>query len=282
MLSNDSIHALTDTHCHILHMINKTTLSAFSNSEIQEIRKILHQASLKNVSNIFEIGTTKIDSVLSIELAKLFKNIFPVIGVHPHEATDNYQNDVLFLKNLLDEHHEKIVGIGECGLDKHYPDHNLNAQIALFKSQIELALKYNKALVVHTRDAEDETYAVLEQYKDQLKRVTIHCYSNSLNFAQQITSWGWFLGIGGTVTYPKNNLLRDVVKTVGINALVLETDAPFLPPQIIRGKQNSPEQIFTIAHYVAELLEISFEDVASVTTANAEKLFQASTSTDVA
>jgi TatD DNase family protein len=90
------------------------------------------------------------------------------------------------------------------------------------------------------------------------------------------------LGIGGTVTYPKNNLLRDVVKTVGINALVLETDAPFLPPQIIRGKQNSPEQIFTIAHYVAELLEISFEDVASVTTANAEKLFQASTSTDVA
>jgi TatD DNase family protein len=274
MLSTDTNYPLVDTHCHILHMIDKTTISAFSNSEIQEVRKILHQAALKNVTHIFEIGTSKTDSILSIELAKLFPSIFPVIGVHPHEATDAYQDDVLFLKNLLEKHADTIVGIGECGLDKHYPGHNLSAQMSLFEAQIELALTYDKALVVHTRDAEDETYAILERYKDSLKRVTIHCFSNSLNFAQEVTRWGWFLGIGGAVTYPKNDLLRTVVKTVGASGLVLETDAPFLPPQIIRGKQNSPEHIHTIAEYSAQLLGITLEEIARITTANATALFQ--------
>jgi len=255
-------------------MIDKTSISAFSDNEIQEIRKILHQASLKNVTHIIEVGTTKIDSALAIEIAKHFENVSPVIGIHPHEAKSNYQEDLIFLKKLLASHHEKIVGIGECGLDKHYPDYNITAQIDLFTAQIELALENDKALVVHTRDAQDETYAVLERYKDQLKRVTIHCYSNDMQFAQEVTKWGWFLGIGGTVTYPKNNALREIVKAVGIEHIVLETDAPFLPPQVIRGKTNSPEQIATIADYIAELTQTTIEDVARITTANAEKLFE--------
>ncbi len=197
---------------------------------------------------------------MAIEISKIFDQISPVIGVHPHEANNNYQEDILFLKNLLTSHHEKIVGIGECGLDKHYPDYNLQAQIDLFTAQIELALEYDKALVVHTRDAQDETYDVLERYKNQLKRVTIHCYSNDLDFAQEVTSWGWFLGIGGTVTYPKNNALREIVITVGVEHIVLETDAPFLPPQIMRGKSNSPDQISTIAQYLAELTQTPIED----------------------
>jgi len=281
MKKYDSAFQLVDTHCHLTHMIDKTTISAFSDNEIQENRKILHQAALKNVTHIIEVGTTKIDSALAIEIAKHFENVSPVIGIHPHEAKSDgalertiYKEDLIFLKKLLASHHEKIVGIGECGLDKHYPDYNITAQIDLFTSQIELALEYDKALVVHTRDAQDETYAVLERYKDQLKRVTIHCYSNDMQFAQEVTKWGWFLGIGGTVTYPKNNALREIVKTVGIEHIVLETDAPFLPPQVIRGKTNSPEQIATIAEYIAELTQNTVEDVAHVTTANAEKLFR--------
>lgn len=279
MITTDHPFHLVDTHCHISYMLNKTSVSAFSTEEIQEIRKILYQAELKNVTQIIEIGTSKIDSVLSIELSKLFKNIAPVIGVHPHEANNyqarlNYQEDILFLKNLLKLHTEKIVGLGECGLDKHYPEYNLQAQIDLFKGQIELALEYDKALVVHTRDAEQETFDVLEEYKNQLKRVTIHCYSNSLDFAKQVTSWGWYLGIGGTVTYPKNNLLREIVREVGLSAIVLETDAPYLAPQIIRGKPNAPEQVNTIAQFVAELLGTSIEEVAAQTTANGEKLFR--------
>ncbi len=274
MKKYDSAFQLVDTHCHLLHMIDKTSISAFSDNEIQEIRKILHQASLKNVTHIIEIGTTKIDSALAIEIAKLFETVSSVVGIHPHEAQGNWKEDALFLKNLLASHHEKIVGVGECGLDKHYPDYNITAQIDLFRAQIELALHYDKALVVHTRDAQDETYAVLEQYKDQLKRVTIHCYSNDMQFAQAVTAWGWFLGIGGTVTYPKNNALREIVKTVGVEHIVLETDAPFLPPQVIRGKTNSPEQIATIADYIAELTQSNIEDVARITSANAETLFK--------
>lgn len=274
MKKYDSAFQLVDTHCHVTHMINKTTVSAFSDSEVQLIRKILHQASLKNVTNIIEVGTTQIDSALAVEIAKHFKNVWPVIGIHPHEAKNNYRQDILFIKKLLESHNEKIVGVGECGLDKHYPDYNITAQIDLFKAQIELALEYDKALVVHTRDAQHETYAVLEQYKNQLTRVTIHCYSNDMHFAKEVTDWGWFLGIGGTVTYPKNNSLREIVKTVGIEHLVLETDAPFLPPQIIRGKTNSPEQIATIAEYCAELTQTPLEDVAHITTGNAQQLFR--------
>lgn len=279
MISYDSTFSLIDTHCHLLHIINKSTISAFSPQELQEIKKILHQAALKNITHVIEVGTTAIDSILCVELAKIFKNVFPVVGIHPHEANIHYQKtaiagNISVIKNLLEVHTEKIVGIGECGLDKHYPDHNLEAQQALFKAQIELALTYNKALVVHTRDAEQETYAILERYKTDLKRVVIHCYSNSLDFAQAVTSWGWYLGIGGTVTYPKNTQLREIVKKVGLSSIVLETDAPFLPPQIIRGKTNAPEHIQTIAHYLADLLEKNIEEVARITTCNSERLFE--------
>ncbi len=274
MFSNDGLYILSDTHCHILHMIDKTNIEAFSADEIQEIRKIIHLASLRNVHHIFEVGTTRVDSTLALELAKQFKNVFPVVGIHPHEARHRNPEDLDTIRKLLEYHHDLIVGVGECGLDKHYPDHDLEAQIDLFTAQIELALKYDKALVVHTRDAEDETYAVLERYKNDLKRVTIHCFSNSSAFAQQVAAWGWFLGIGGTVTYPKNNVLREAVKTVGLSSIVLETDAPFLPPQSIRGKQNSPEQIFTIAEYIADLLQTDIAEVAKITTGNAEKLFK--------
>ncbi len=269
----DSAFHLIDTHCHLTHMIDKSSIQAFSDSEIQEIRKILHQAALKNVTHIIEVGTTKIDSALAIEIAKHFEHVLPVVGIHPHEAHSDYKADVQFLKNLLATHHEKIVGIGECGLDKHYPGYNLSFQIDLFKSQIELALEYNKALVVHTRDAQDETYAILEPYKYHLKRVTIHCYSNDLHFAQAVTAWGWFIGVGGTVTYPKNNQLREIVKTIGIEHMVLETDAPFLPPQMMRGKKNSPEHISTIAQFVAQLTDRTYQEIATITSQNAKKLF---------
>lgn len=262
-----------DTHCHIVHMIGKTATAAFSETEAQEIRKILHQADQAGVTHIIEVATTQTESVLAVELSKLYGNIFPVVGIHPHEASTYHPDDLRALHRLVATHHERIVGIGECGLDRHYPDHNLPAQQDLFKAQIELALTYDKALVVHTRDAQDETYTMLQEYKDQLKRVTIHCYSNDLQFAQAVTAWGWFLGIGGTVTYPKNSYLRDIVTALGLTSLVLETDAPFLPPQSMRGKPNTPDQVATIAAYLAQILDCTLHEVAQQTTHNAEKLF---------
>ena len=173
----------------------------------------------------------------------------------------------------MKKHGHLIVGVGECGFDKYHPGYVIEYQTDLFKAQIELALEYNKALVVHTRNAEEETYRMLELYKNDLKRVTIHCYSNSLQFAQEVTNWGFKLGIGGTVTYPKNDLLRTIVHTVGLENIVLETDAPFLAPQVVRGKKNGPENIKLIAEFLAEYLECPFETVAQKTTENARLLF---------
>ena len=265
---------LIDTHCHVTHMINKIEDTPFTQHELVTIQAHITRAAEYGVTRIIEVGTTARDSAQALALAQQFDAIFPVVGIHPHEAQRDYHNQLSALKKLVARHHEQIVGIGECGLDKHYPDYRIAAQIGLFKAQIELALEYDKALVVHTRDAQDETYRVLHEYKDYLKRATIHCYSNDRAFAHELTSWGWFLGIGGTITYPKNEYLREMVKSVGIESVVLETDAPFLPPQSMRGKMNGPEQIRTIAEYIAKLIECEVSQVARVTTRNAQNLFR--------
>ena len=154
------------------------------------------------------------------------------------------------------------------------PQYNIEQQKDGFKYQIELALENDLALVVHTRDAGEETLYCLEPYKDQGLRGTIHCFSENLTFAQQTLEWGFVLGIGGTVTYPKNDLLRSVVQAVGIESIILETDAPFLPPQIIRGKQNNPAQVRTIALYLADLLNLSLEEISNATTKNVQRIFR--------
>jgi TatD DNase family protein len=174
----------------------------------------------------------------------------------------------------------KIVGIGECGLDYHYEGYNKERQFDAFKAQIELALEHDLGLVVHNRDAGDDTLRVLEEYEHNNLRATIHCFSEDLAFARQAIEWGYYLGIGGTVTYPKNNVLREVVTTVGLDHIVLETDAPFLPPQPYRGKQNQPAYIAYIANYIANLLNVSSLEVAEKTTKNARDLFKLTTITN--
>ena len=158
-------------------------------------------------------------------------------------------------------------------MDMHYPDYNLNRQRDAFKAQIELALEHDLALVVHSRDAYDETLRILEEYRNNLCHAVMHCFSYDQAFAKTVTDWDFVLGIGGTITYPKNNELRTIVAATHIKNIVLETDAPFLPPQVIRGKQNHPKEIATIAEYIAQLRGESFESVAQQTTKNALKLF---------
>jgi TatD DNase family protein len=155
----------------------------------------------------------------------------------------------------------------------HYPDYDLNRQRDAFKAQIELALQHKLALVVHSRDAYDETLRILEEYKNEITRATMHCFSYDKDFARTVTEWGFVLGIGGTITYPKNEELRTVVKNTELKNIVLETDAPFLPPQAIRGKQNHPKEIATIAQYIAQLRGETVETIATETTKNALHLF---------
>ncbi len=244
-------------------------------NELMEADLIVREAAQAEISQILNVGTSLIESINCITLANRYPDVYAAVGIHPNDLTYDWKEDLLEIEKYLKKKEDyKIRAIGECGIDKHYPDYNIQRQEDAFKRQIELALTYNLPLVVHSRDAAEETYKCLRQFTSSSLRGTIHCFSEDHAWAQEALSLGFVLGIGGTVTYPRNSVLRSVVQTVGIDKIILETDAPFLPPQTMRGKKNHPRFIVTIADYIAMLLNISVAEVAHTTTRTAKELFK--------
>ncbi len=241
----------------------------------QKAKNIIEEAQQNKVSAIINVGTSFIESANSVALACRFEPVFASIGIHPNDATEQWRSELMALSHLATQagNKEKIVAIGECGLDFHYPDNDPAEQQDVFKAQIEFALERNLPIIVHTRDASMETLRCLEQFADSKLRGTIHCFSDDISFAREVIQRGFVLGIGGTITYPKNESVREVVTSLGLDSVILETDAPFLPPQFMRGKPNSPAYLPAIAKFIAELLKIPVEVVAKKTTENAQKLF---------
>src|SRR5699024_7496682 len=177
------------------------------------------------------------------------------------------ESDLDYLKSLLGE--KKIVGIGEIGLDYHYTKENKDKQIWLFEEQLKIAEEFNLPVVIHSRDATMDTINTLKKYK--VKGI-IHCFSGSLETANIYISMGFLLGIGGVVTF-KNSKLKDVVKEVPSESIVLETDSPYLAPVPFRGKINSSKYLEYIANFIAEIKNISVEELAEITSRNASSLF---------
>ncbi len=265
---------LVDTHAHINMIVKKDFDKALTPQEISDAQVIVTDAQQAGVTYLINVGTSLTESKNCIALAQRYETIFAVIGIHPNDLTNNWKKDLQEIKKLLhDKKRNKIVGVGECGLDFHYPDYNIQQQKDAFKAQIELALEHDLALVVHSRAAADETLASIEEYAGQIKKGIIHCFSEDASFARQVIGWGFAIGIGGIITYPKNNALRDIVKQVPLSAIVFETDAPFLPIQEMRGKQNRPQYIKQIAEYVANLRNESLSVVSTQTTQTALNIF---------
>lgn len=270
---------LIDTHCHINVIIRnyatKNLFAPLSFSEIETCKKILNDASDQQIGAVINVGTDLIESLTCIDIAKHFDHCYATIGLHPTDATSEWLSTILEFKHLLQQKNFlKIIGIGECGIDKYHQGYDALRQRKVFEAQIELALEHNLALVVHSRDADIETYETLYAYRNEKNlKGTIHCFSSDMNYAQKYLDLGFVLGFGGTVTYPKNHELRKVATTIPLEKIILETDAPFLPPQIIRGKPNSPAQIRTIAEYIATIRNESYEHIAQVTTKTARNLF---------
>jgi TatD DNase family protein len=264
-----------DTHCHLNLMAKSSFEKPLSAQDCQNALIFIDEAQAEKVTTLFTIGTSLIESINCIMLAKEYSSVYAVIGTHPNDATDTWQEDITEYKKLLAQKEKnKIQAIGECGLDRHYPGYNYQRQESVFKAQIELALEHNLPLVIHTRDAGDEVLKILSEYTSNGVHGVIHCFSENSAFAQDAYALNFKIGIGGTVTYPKNNYLRELVKTMPLDSLLLETDAPFLPPQSLRGKQNKPAYIRMIAEYIAELRNQSLETIAEITTKNARKLFK--------
>jgi TatD DNase family protein len=266
---------LIDTHCHINMMIKKTFDTEITSADLRLAASIVDEASSRGVTTIINVGTSLVESFNCIQLARQYAPIHAAVGIHPNDCTQTWHNDFLKIKDFVKEHKKnKIVAIGETGLDKHYPDTNLGRQKDAFRAQIDLALEENLALIVHTRDARDETLEFLQEYRGQISRGIIHCFSEDQEFANEVIAIGFVIGLGGIITYPKNEYLREIARTIPLDKIVLETDAPFLPPQVMRGKQNHPAQIRTIAEYIAQLRGISLEEVAEQTTVNAMRVFE--------
>lgn len=265
---------LIDTHCHINMMVKKTFDLLMSKQETDNAHTIVDHAAQAGVTTLINVGTSLVESINCIKLAQLYGPVYATVGIHPNDCSPLWQDDLKQLQPYLENKEKyKIVAIGEIGLDKHYPDYNLQRQKDALKAQIECALAHNLAIVIHSRDAAQETLESLQEYKNDITQCVIHCFSEDLTFAQQVIEWGFFIGIGGIITYPKNDGLRSVVKQIPLENIVLETDAPYLPIQRMRGKKNAPQYISDIAHYIAEIRGQSFEEVAQQTTHNARTLF---------
>lgn len=246
---------MIDTHAH---------LDFFENPE-----EIVARAKEKQVEAIMiaGVGPDKFHEI--INLIDKFDNVYGSLGVHP-EDIEKFSPVVLKeIANLAS--HPKIRAIGEIGLDYYWNKENKDKQITLFKAQLELAEALGLPVLVHDREAHNDTMTILDAYN--LKNVILHCFSGSPEMAIQCVLKGYYLGIGGVVTFKNAKTIKEVVKEVPLSNIVLETDCPYLTPHPFRGEQNEPSYIPLIAREIASIKDVALDEVATVTTSNASKIF---------
>jgi TatD DNase family protein len=249
---------LIDTHCHL-------DFPQFDRDRDQVIRR----AKSSGVDYIINIGSSLEGSRKSLELSRQYDSVYAAVGIHPHEADNFTKQEEDSIRALAKE--EKVVAIGEIGLDYYKNYSKAENQRALFLSLIGLAKELNLALVVHTRQAEAETLKIL---KDTMPvRATVHCFSGDEAFLKECLNLGFFISFTCNITYKKAENLRRLVKIAPLERLMLETDAPYLPPEGFRGKRNEPLYVKSLAAEMARIKEISVEEVARATTHNAKTFF---------
>jgi len=243
---------MIDTHCHLF------------TSDYEDLDSLLNNIKNMDIKCIVN-GCDIVSNNEALELSSKYDFIYSAIGFHPSEVDNLLSNYI----NYLEENINNIVAIGEIGLDYYWVKDNKNKQIELFESQLKLAEKYNKPVIVHSRDAWNDTYNILSKYK---VRGVIHAFSGSLEMANMFIKLGFKLGIGGVITFKKCNL-KDVIKEISIEDIVLETDSPYLSPEPVRGKQNSPLNLKYIAEYISLVKDISYNDVCNITSSTASRIF---------
>jgi TatD DNase family protein len=264
-----------DTHCHLDMMVLKKEDELLLDEHFVSLDQIVATINNANICGMISIGASAAGTQNSIALAQRYKNVFATVGIHPCDCGFEWRKDLGQIDFFLKEaDRRKIVAVGEAGLDFFHQPFDKNIQEAAFRGHIELALKYKLPLIIHSREASDETMRILQEYINDGLRGVLHCFSHQAYVAEQFISWGFFLGVGGYVTYPKNNELRAIIENIPLNQLLLETDAPFLPPQQFRGKKNSPSYIPLFAPVVAAIKKVSCQTLDQETTANAVLLFK--------
>jgi TatD DNase family protein len=251
---------LTDTHTHQYYETDPAK------------RQELMQRCLDNgISRLFlpNVDSASIGLVMS-QVAAFPEYCFPMLGLHPCDVKENWQQELDTIYNAIPKH--EIYAIGEIGIDLYWDKSTLNNQVEAFKIQISWAKELKLPIVIHCRDSFDEVFAVLEEEKDNDLRGILHCFTGNLEQAHKLIDLGFYLGIGGVVTY-KNSGLDKVVQEIDLKHIVLETDSPYLTPVPYRGKRNESSYLIYVAEKMADLHQMSVEQVAAVTTANSKIVF---------
>ena len=204
-----------------------------------------------------------------LDLINKYDKVYGVIGIQPEEVTKLTDNSYKIIEENI--YNNKIVGIGEIGLDYYWTDETKNVQLDVFDKMMSLADKYNKPVVIHSRNAIQDTFDIIKKYPNVTS--ILHCYSSSLEMAKEFIKLGVYLGIGGVLTFKNSKKLVEVVENIPLEHLVLETDSPYLSPEPFRGKQNKPSNVYLVAQKIADIKNISVDEVIKVTTDNAKTIF---------
>ncbi|MBE8222242.1 MAG: TatD family hydrolase [Bdellovibrionales bacterium] len=246
-----------DTHTH---------LDSLENPE-----QAIKNASLNNIDKIITIGTSKKDHFKVLDLSKKHKNVYCTLGVHPHEAESfDPETESFMLSHLTDQ---KVVGVGEIGLDYYYDNAPKELQKQVFKKQLQIAKDFNLPVEIHSRDAEDDIISLLKEFKNHVSGI-IHCFSGSQDFANKVLELGYNLSISGIVTFKNADKLREIVKNTPLDRLHIETDAPYLTPVPFRGKKNEPAYVVHVAQKIAEIKGVSLDDLSKQLAKNTKLLFK--------
>ena len=251
---------MIDSHCHLDHE------PLFSN--INDVIKRSKEIGLKKILTI----STNLESFENIKkIIDIDEMIYGTIGLHPHETSNNTMNTDYIVEQA--RKYEKIIGVGETGLDFYYENSKKNDQIESFIKHIEASIDLKYPLIVHSRSAETETFDILNSYKNTDIKILMHCFTGSKEFAKKLMDLNAYFSASGIITFKNSLELQETFKYINNDRILIETDSPFLAPIPMRGKKNEPSYIKYTLEKLSELKSINFDDLDAITTNNFEKLF---------
>ncbi len=253
--------ALIDTHAHLTY-----------EGLIENIDEVASRALLNGISDIITIATEPADFEGTLELAKRFDNIYAGAGIHPHHAKEVTNDSLLQIRAFAEN--EYVVAIGETGLDFHYNFSEPDAQRELFVRHLEIAVKTEKPVVIHSRNAFDETLEILEGFKNKLSKIVFHCYSGTKQQTEVLLNRGYYISFTGIVTFKNAELAREAAMAVPLGRMMLETDCPYMSPAPMRNQKiNEPALMVHTAEFIAKLKGIDFNEFCEQVTDTSRGFF---------
>ena len=251
---------MIDSHCHLDHQPLQENLS-----------DVISRSKNVGITKLLTICTT-FDSFESIKsIVRKDKMIYGTYGIHPHETTNNKVDKQTIIRSVNEN--ERIIGIGETGLDFFYNHSDKNSQISSFKAHIEASIELNIPIIIHSREAEKETFEILSSYKNENLKILMHCFTGSLEFSKKLLKLDAFFSASGIITFKNSTDLQNTFKTIPLEKLLIETDSPFLAPVPMRGKKNEPSFIKYTLEKLSTIKETTVEKMSKITTNNFNKLF---------